>query len=258
MPGRPDWYGTPITHGIDTLYQQTLSIPGNASRDTGNVIPIPRPGYIIQLIPIVGAGASVPFLQVTVRWYAADLTTVIFREDWIIAGATTNANSVMGQGPVRGAGFKVTVANLDLTVAATCSIVMSECTHDIARDDWRSFPGAANPPGFTMAPNNQPAMGVMIATQSVGNFPAGLTTYLLPLYSGVMSFSAESGSANVTIRVLPAVLQVDNFVLGLTASTPVNNELVPLSRQPYILQISNTGTVAATGWINGVMLEYAS
>lgn len=258
MPGKPDWSGHQILHGTDAvLAQQTISLTAGQSKTTANAL-VTRPGYLISILGSASASVSVPFVEVTIRWFDSTGTVQLGITDWIIPCTTSADTAIFGQGPCRGGSFTVTTKNLDGVHALSLTVAMYETSHHIARDDWRQSFSNSAPPGFTWAPNSDMPLGTLIVDQSVGNFPAGSTTYLLPLYDGVMSLSAESGTSNVTISVVTAVLSTNNFVFKLAAGVAQNNLIVPLSRQPYILTVANSGTSAATGWLHGVALEYAS
>lgn len=261
MPGRPDWVGTPLSHGANKITTITLPVPAS-----GLVTPnvqFAKPGYMVNLRPqYSGASGATPFCRVNWLWADANPKTLdLGEQDWTIPVHPNGVYSpVLGRGLV-GAGFaELDVTNLDAVRPITFIADIWETTQHIARDDWRDsnvfgFQPAA---GFTGAPGTQPAANVLA---SFTNTFAVQTSYLLPLYAGQAWLDATIiplAGAVGTLQVQPydqsSLLYNSGSVSGSTifAAQPVT-----MPRKPCLLSLFASGG-NVTFEITLTAMEYAS
>lgn len=272
MPGYPDYFGTPLVHGINFLAGPgaTASIPANSS--ISFTLLCSHPGYFIDIFATVASGSStVPFLTVTFDWMDSGQAALIDRQRYYLAASSTGPWRTCGKGPNRGQLIKVTLTNNDPSFAMTANYTIGETTQHIARDDWRTVDYAtASVPGFgtlSQTPNGI-ALGDMaagvLATQNNDTLPAHTTwTQLLPMYAGLVFWQFNANSAiTVSVRIPTALgstpfLDSDSPIWFDSALTDVTIQLAH-PRFPLYLDFSNTTAAGIPfGWF-GVMVENAS
>lgn len=264
MPGSPDFSGTRLLHGTDTVIAaQTVNLNAGQSITLPLAV-VTRPGYIIQANPAFSAASTMPFIELIIRWFDSTGTVQIGSIDWIVSGSATGNNATFGQGPCRGGSFTLQIINRDTVNAASISLSVYETSHHITRDDWRAsfFNGAF--PGYTSAPGANMPQDVLLKSALINVPAASSTNYLLPLYSGqaFLTWVAGGGAgANINMSISEARANSGPIYSQLSipsGGSPVIAVPVTLPRYPCILTAGNAGTVNTTLAITLTAQEYAS
>lgn len=273
MPGYPDYFGTPLVHGLNFLTQvgQTSNVPANSS--ISFTLLCSHPGYFIDIFATVASGAAtVPFYSVTFDWMDSAQAVVIDRQRFYLAASSTGPWRTCGKGPTRGQLIKVTLTNYDPAFALVVNYTIGETTQHVARDDWRTVDYAtASVPQFGTfgtVPSGL-AKGDMAAgilqNETNDTIPAGTAwKILLPLYVGGVAWQLMAAT-NIAVSIrIPNELSTAPFIDNNTpiwvdlTLTDVTVSLVH-PRCPLVINLQNTSG-AGIGGVSacGVMLENCS
>lgn len=256
--------GTPLLHGMDSPTGGTKSgvIAANSTTTIGPFA-FTKPGYFVNVVGSIAAGATSPFMVVRFSWSFSGIS--IAEEDWVIPATTTASNPLphLGRGMVKGSSLTIQLVNTDPADSITYGITVVETTHSINRDDWRPVVAPLTVytvPAFTIP--TAPITENLLASVAP-NVGAGLSqAYLLPLYAGQVNFllaAATGANLQVTFST-PTPLPVgyggaDAFIWQNTAITENNVSLV-LPRIPCVLNLKNTAGAAQVCTAVGTILEY--
>lgn len=261
MPGYPDYFGTPLVHGINFLTSvgQTSNVPANSS--ISFTLLCSHPGYFIDIFATVASGsATVPFYSVTFDWMDSNQLALIDRERFYLAASSTGPWRTCGKGPNRGQLIKVTITNYDPSFAMTANYTIGETTQHIARDDWRTVDYAtANVPQFGTFANLPNGLGkgdvaaCVVINETNDTIPATTSwKILLPMYVGPVTWQLLA-NANIAVSIrIPNELSTAPFIdnnapiwIDLTL-TDVTVALVH-PRCPLTLNMQNTTGAGIAG-----------
>lgn len=273
MPGYPDYFGTPLVHGINFLTSvgQTTTVPANSS--VSFTLLCSHPGYFIDTFATVASSSStVPFYSITFDWMDSGQLALIDRQRFYLAAASSGTWRTCGKGPNRGQLIKVTLTNYDPSFSMTVNYTIGESTQHIARDDWRTVDYAtASVPQFgTFAnfPNGLSkgdlAAGILM-TDTADTIGAGVSwKFLLPLYVGQVYWQLLA-NANIAASIrTPNELSTAPFIDNNTPiwiDLTITDVTVALAhpRCPMVLNVQNTsGSGIAGVSMSAVMLEFCS
>lgn len=273
MPGYPDFFGTPLVHGLNFLAgpNATLAVPANSTRSF-NVL-CSHPGYAIDIFAtIANAAATVPFYLVEFIWQDSGAAAIIDIEHFYLASSNTGPWRTCGKGPTRGQLLTVNITNYDPAFAITVNYSIAETTQHIARDDWRTVDyQTARVPQYGVFANipaglskGDMAAGVLM-NETNDTIPAGTSwKFLAPMYTGLVfwQFLANANIA-VSVRIPPELSAAPNIDgnspiwLDLTL-TDVTVQLTH-PRIPLVINLQNTSGAGIAGVSAcGLMVENAS
>jgi hypothetical protein len=273
MPGYPDFFGTPLVHGLKFLAgpNATLAVPAN-STSTFNVL-CSHPGYFIDIFATIASGAAtVPFYKVMFTWQDSDGIAIIDEQSYYLAASSTGPWRTCGKGPTRGQLLTVTITNYDPAFALTVNYTIGETTQHIARDDWRTVDyQTASVPKYgifghipTGLAKGDMAAGLLM-TETNDTIPAGTSwAFLLPMYTGLV-FWQFLANANIAVSVrIPTELSAAPFIDGnapIWLDLTLTDVTVQLAhpRIPLVVNLQNTSGAGIAGVsAMAVMVENAS
>jgi hypothetical protein len=255
--------GVPLLHGYNALQTGTvLTAAGGAQAFSG--ADFEKIGYNIGLqCSIANVAATNPFVLVELTWQDVTHANSLSIERYYVPLASSGTTFVFGKGPAKGPHLSLRVLNFDPAFTATVVLTLLECTHHLARDDWRCNFGN-NVPGFTLIPG-QDVFGLVLGGIGGGGVAigAGLSkVYLMPLYAGQINIALNmsvAGNTDVFVYAqdpnLAAAVPIFNQRLTVIEPPPL---LVTLPRAPCTLTITNATAGAITYQFGVTALEYAS
>jgi hypothetical protein len=270
MPGRQDWQGTPLTHGIDVLASGLTLMVGPGQTASFPVFTITRPGYLLNVSAVytTGEGTSGLFTM-DVAWYESTQSTRFGHEGWRMAvgGFASQAPWFhTGRGPTKGQLLVLSFTNRDTVQTIQVAFWLAQTTQHASRDDIRVHVNGSSPV-WALDPGGDPVFN-RLASISGQSIVAGHTdTYLLPLYSGQVALTwAATGqsAANVLNLSLVQADPLNTFAPDYTQSasaTPFASPdaiLVTLPRKVMSLVVHNGGTSTASYTVSMVAQEYSS
>lgn len=254
-------------HGWNSLGVDSITIGPNGTV-TQNFTPT-EPGYQISLsaqytTTISPTAGAVPFVTVIATWLDNVTGITISQESWdIYIGQNAEPFIHFAKGPVQGPQLQLTFFNQDSAFTCMVTYEVSQTTHHIARDDWRSGVTPNNPPGNIyepMAPGANMTKNVL-ADFNVTTSLAELN-YMLPLYAGQAFLGMElqpSGSGTYQVEII-AWNGTGNLyqspVLVSATSLIISNTPITLPRKPC--EILAFGTNSFTLNLTLTVMEYAS
>jgi hypothetical protein len=268
MPGYPDWFGTPLVHGLNYVAgPNATQVIAHNGVFTFNAL-FSHPGYVVDIFATIASGAAtVPFYEVEFRWMDSSAAATIDVERFYLAASSTGPWRTCGKGPTRGQLLQVTVTNLDPAFAITLNYSIAECTQHIARDDWRTVEyQAANVPQYGTFGNIPKGLAkgdlaaAVMMSETNDTIPAATSwAFLAPMYTGPVFWQFLS-SANIAVSVrIPNEL---NAAPNLDGNAPIWLDLtltdvtVQFShpRIPLVVNLQNSsgagiGGVSACGMI---------
>lgn len=268
MPGRPDWAGVPLVHGIDILANnfgvnmaagQTVAFPG---------FQVNRPGYLLNLQAVyTGANGNNPLCSMDVAWYDNGQNARFGHEAWRIpAGSNGNGYFHTGRGPTKGQLLVLSFTNRDLTQPMQAVFWLAQTTQHASRDDIRLHVGGVSPV-FTDAPGFDPTYNRLANFQGQAVLAGQTLKFLLPLYSGqaqlVWGATGQSAANVVSVQIMQAdaLTSFDPDYSLLAGASPFqspNAQLVTLPRKVCFIVVSNSGTSTANVTLSMVAQEYSS
>jgi len=270
MPGRPDWQGTPLTHGIDVLASNVTVTVGPTQTVSVPAFTITRPGYLLNVSAVyTTAEGTSGLFTMDVGWYESTQTFRFGHEAWRMAVggfASQQAWFHTGRGPTKGQLAVFSFTNRDAAQTIQVTFWLAQTTQHASRDDVRVHVDGASPV-WALNPGDDPVFN-RLATINGQSIIAGHTdTYLLPLYSGQTSLAwAATGQSAAGVLTL-SVVQADPLntfqpdyqqAAGATPFVSQQGLLVTLPRKVASLVVKNAGTSTATYGVTMVAQEYSS
>jgi hypothetical protein len=166
---------------------------------------------------------------------------------------------------VRGSQLKLLLTNLDTANSMTITVMVTETTHHIARDDMRcsNVNASTSMPVYGFWPDAYPQIGLLGAgTVSV---PASSTVKLLDyMYSGLIQYSYNGGGTTLTLQIrlpdcLPASIGGNAFFWSDALSSSAISHTFIAPRCPIMITVANSSATTAQN-VNFAAnsLEYAS
>lgn len=232
MVGKPDWGGTPVTHGEDIVINDSRSILGGGTSYTLQAL-LSRPGYQIGLTlqdTTIG-GSSMP-VPIDMVWVDSVTLQTVSHQQWApMAASRTNSHIVIGQGPTGGDKLIVKVTNLGVaTDTLQASVLVAESSIGYSEHDWRTDDGSGmllngiGSIGSAMIDNMLAAQGPVSTGHNV------LDTFALPLYSGrarlYINTSSLTSDLLWNVSTISGAIAASSFTIAAGSSDTAGNVAV--------------------------------
>jgi hypothetical protein len=222
-----------------------------ASAGPGTVA-VSQPGYEVIVNPQFPAGATSPFVEITLQWTDSSTGAGTAIDSFIVPGCT-NASGlfVTGRGPTKGDRLTISITNLDTTNSVNCTLEVLQNSRIYPADVWRFNNKIANIvtiPNFTTPsfPDDQSCLGtvtgMVLNPSQTGSVIMGIGT------GGPVTLTIEASGpvpTNARFHAYALPTSVYGATPPLIAYQAANlNQQYTFNppRAPWLFQAVNTGT----------------
>lgn len=253
--------GVPLLSLPGTMLASTaINIAGGGTQTIAN-LPITQLGYEIELLLQIPNTATIPFLDVVLKWTDATGNNTVARERWMLSCGSAVNYDYIGTGPTKGSILKITLNNQDPAQTITGSLIVLSNSRIYQRDRWIANQ-TQSVPTFT-ATTGDPLREILGQIEGISVAAGTTATRLFPCYHGDVWFYVEQ--TGIAANVSACKLQTaPTSVLGTTdfySSAPAGGigagigQLVRFPRAPVLFSYINSGAVAAVVSVKAIMLD---
>lgn len=244
--GTPDW-GTHTAQVRQTTVDVSTAIHIGPGGDTVIGVPLTRTGYavFIDALNFTGVVNAIP-MTVDVQWLDSGGPAEYGRQVWsFYAGKAANAHNIVGTGPVESGTMQLTITNHHGTDTCSFTVNVADVSQPYRVHDWHTEDAVpVIIPGFTQVTSNVNG-GIIARLKNVVVAADTSPVFLLPLYSGLVYFSAsDSPSEGVNAQIISEADQVLTagdiiHMEALTASVFAFTVPLILPRSQCAVQLNN-------------------